>query len=151
MSAATVARAAGGASVLEELRRRPDPDDPFDQTAGRREYRRAASRKDRSDRSAAELGRRTGRDEERARSRKRPSAGRKRSTRRPSTRRAARQMARPLQRQVSSGMQVLGLTFAVLALYLVLENAGHVEGALGGLARGLEWLRRPDRSIPYAR
>lgn len=151
MSAAAVGRAAGAAGILEELRRRPDPDDPFDQEAGRSEYRRAAARKDRSDRSAAELGRRTGRDEERARARRRPAPGRKRSTRRPATRRAARQIARPLQRQLTSGMQLLGLTFAVVALYLVLENAGAVEGALGGVARGLEWLRRPDRSIPYAR
>ncbi|MFA5711817.1 MAG: hypothetical protein WDA30_24950 [Mycolicibacterium sp.] len=63
----------------------------------------------------------------------------------------ARQLTNPSRAEVSSGIQLVGLTLAVIALYLVLQNATGVSGALGGLARGIAWLSSPSTSIPYYR
>ena len=65
-------------------------------------------------------------------------------------RRAAAQVAQPISDQTTSALRTFGMSLLVVALYLVLTNAGAFEGALGGLARGLEWLQRPDRSIAYS-
>lgn len=67
-----------------------------------------------------------------------------------SYRRAARQLQAPIEQSFASGMRVIGLTLSVVALYLVLTNAGPFAGVLGGLNRGLSWLSDPTRSIPYA-
>lgn len=49
----------------------------------------------------------------------------------------------------SSGIQVLGLTLGVVALYLFLSNAGYVTGFLGGISKALNWLASPTATIPY--
>jgi hypothetical protein len=81
--------------------------------------------------------------------------GRRRPTRRSgvvgrSYRRAARQLEAPIERQLVSGMRVIGLTVGLTALYLVLTNAGPFSGVLNGVNRAMLWLADPDRSIPYA-
>jgi hypothetical protein len=140
-------------------------DDPFDQEAARREYKRSVKAKNRAETDAARAGYEAGREEERERSKgKHPSAssgGRKRSparghasrrTRGPvrkGTSKAVRQLQAPVANTVASGMRTLGLTLMVIALYQVLQNAGTFAGALGGLGRGLEWLSHPNASIPF--
>jgi sRNA-binding protein len=136
--------------------------DDDDQAAAARDYGRQLKRRGKAEvsehaeseereRKAHQEGRKAGRTEAKAKkrttsSKKRPPA-RRRSSR--PTARAARQLRAPLDRQMTSGLKVLGLTLGVTALYLVLENAGAAAGALTGLSRGLEWLRAPDRPIPY--
>ena len=97
------------------------------------------------------LGRRDGRAERRrATPRDRRAATGRRSRRQPvALRTAARQLRAPIRRQAGSGLRVTGLTLGVVALYLALESAQGVAGFLGGLAGGLRWLQRPDRSVPY--
>lgn len=87
----------------------------------------------------------TGRGPARART-PHPARRRRRS---PAYATAARQLRAPLQAQAVSGLRTVGLMLAVSALYLGLENADHVAGALGSVSRGLVWLRAPDRSVPY--
>ena len=77
-----------------------------------------------------------------------------RETRRPSRqggRQAVHELQVPVRRQVAGGLRTAGLTLAVVGLFLFLESAPAVSGALGGASRGLAWLRAPDRSITYAR
>lgn len=64
-------------------------------------------------------------------------------------RRAARQLQAPVRAQVVGGLRTVGLSLSVVGLFLFLENASAVSGFLGGVARGLEWLRSPDASIPF--
>lgn len=52
---------------------------------------------------------------------------------------------------VASGIQLLGLTLVVVALYTVLVNSDHLAGVLGGIGRALRWLSDPTASIPYTR
>lgn len=153
-------------TLIDDIRsRRGDPDDPFDQEAARREYRSQRRHDDERDRANVSAGYRARMAEDRerresekakAQSKRRPAARRDRSrTRRSSSgRRMVRQVTAPARQQVASGMRVIGLTLAVVALYLVLtteEQRPVLSPALNGLAGALRWLAAPDRSIPYAR
>ncbi|MGH9042672.1 MAG: hypothetical protein ACRDZ3_20850 [Acidimicrobiia bacterium] len=93
-----------------------------------------------------EAGRRDAQRQARAKTTgRRPAAGKRRGS--PAARRAARQLQAPIQAQVTSGLRILGLTLAVVALYSVLNNAGAVSGVLGGFARAVDWLGSA-RAIP---
>lgn len=61
-----------------------------------------------------------------------------------SLRAAARQLQAPVRAQMTSGLRLVGLMLALVALYAVLTNAAAFGGALGGAARALEWLRAPQ-------
>lgn len=152
MSAAAV----GATTVLlEEIRARRERDE---KAWADRQYKRAASKADRQRQDLFEEGRREERSRTKRSSTSRPASGRKTSTRSSTRRRrapatartATRQLAQPVRAQTVSAMYAFGLTLAVVATYQVLRHASAVEGALGGLARGLEWLSAPDKSIPYA-
>lgn len=142
-------------ALVDEIRaKRGNPDDPFDQGAARSEFAKGAKRRGKATAEKSNAAYQAGRREERTRAKTtRPKAAarpapKKRRASRP-MKRATRQIVAPLEKQYTSGLKVLGLTLGVVALYLVLENAGAASGALNGFARGLEWLRAPDRSIPY--
>jgi hypothetical protein len=145
----------GTSSLVDEIRARKDREE---EARDFRALKRSAKRRNDADNDAAKHGYEAGREEERRRqsekrhpsssSSKRPAAKKRRRTPRP-VRNASRQIARPLERQFTSGLKVLGLTLGLVALYLVLENASAASGALNGITRGIEWFRAPDRSIPY--
>lgn len=151
------AAAAGATTVLlEEIRARRERDE---KAWADRQYKRAAARADRQRQDLFDEGRREERSRTKTKSgsRSRPASGRRTSTR--STRRrrapatvrtATRQLARPVRAQAASAMHAFGLTLVVVVIFQVLRHAEAVDGALGGLSRGLEWLSAPDKSIPYA-
>ncbi len=62
--------------------------------------------------------------------------------------RAARQIARPIEGQLVSGMTALGAMFALAVLYNALANAQAAAGVIDAAARAVRWLDSP-RSIPY--
>lgn len=139
--------------LVEEIRaRRGDPDDPFDQAAARRDYVRGMRKADRA--RARELddvyrqGNREGRDSARRR-RSSPAAKTARRTVRRARRQTVRPVVAPLAAQAGQGFRFLGLSLATVVLYVVLQNAGYVEGFLGGLSKGLRWLADPNASIRY--
>jgi hypothetical protein len=130
------------------------PDDPelavfYDdgRKEGRRDKRDGKVRAPQKQSSASDRKRSTRVDTSRKRGR-RPAAARRPAGRR--SRSALRAVRNPVQRELTSGGQALALTFAVIALYLFLENATKVEGFVGFLTRGLHWLQDPTRSVPYA-
>jgi hypothetical protein len=152
-------------TYLDELRaRRGDPDDPFDQDAARREYKRAAGRRDRErnqhDREVYEQGKgderkraehKPNRQRRPAHSKRRPAARRRSSSAR-DLKRGAQSLASPVTAQISSGVQFLGLSMAVAALYLVLtseEQTGAFSKALGGLQSAVRWLSDPTAAVPF--
>lgn len=65
------------------------------------------------------------------------------------TRGAARKLAAPARRQVTSGMYVIGLALGVAVLFNLLENAQAVGKGLGWLANAVDWISDPSASIPY--
>lgn len=147
-------------SLVDEIRsRRGDPDDPFDQEAARREYRGQRRAEEDRDRANVTAGHKAGVDEERERTKKKPADSKRRPAgrdtkkkrgsvrRRSTTRRAARQLARPVRSQVSSFTESLGLVLAVIALYQLLTSAPQVSGALNAFSRGFQWLARPDSTV----
>jgi hypothetical protein len=149
-------------TYLDELRaRRGDPDDPFDQDAARREYKRQAGRSDRKTRDIYDAGRREQRDRDRHKAKhaktKRPASKRRPTSRRRSSsardlKRGAQSLASPVRAQISSGVQFLGLSLAVAALYLVLtseEQTGAFSKALGGLQSAVRWLSDPTAAVPF--
>jgi hypothetical protein len=95
------------------------------------------------------------RDRRRQARSRRPPAHRRRVSNSKSARelkKGARQLASPMRAQIGSGMQFIGLSLAVTALYLVLtaeEQTGTFSKALGGLQRGLHWLSDPTAPIPF--
>ncbi len=138
--------------ALEEVRERNRRrDDPFDQGAARDEYGRFAKRRGResekASRDAYSEGRREERTRQRERSQRRPASRRRAPA---SFRKAARQLEAPVKASMTSWARLAMLAVLVAGLYQFLEGANAVSGFLGGVARGFEWLRRPDRSIPYA-
>jgi predicted ABC-class ATPase len=124
-------------SVLEDVRARRDADE---ERRALRRYRRELARDERLYDEAYRMGLREGRAEARRRARSRRAAA---------TARAARTVAAPLRAQAGQGVRFLALSLATVALYLVLTNAPYVSGFLGGIARALRWLARPDAVIPY--
>jgi Flp pilus assembly protein TadB len=151
-------------TYLDELRaRRGDPDDPFDQDAARREYKRDLRRSDRKKNDEARdiynAGRREERDRHKAKhaKTKRPANKRRPTSRRRSSsardlKRGAQSLASPVRAQISSGVQFLGLSMAVAALYLVLtseEQTGAFSKALGGLQSAVRWLSDPTAAVPF--
>lgn len=145
-------------SYADELRaRRGDPGDPFDQDAARREWgqqtRRRARREDESARRIYQEGVRQGRERSKrqhpsSKSPKSSTSSRSRRRAPASVRRGARQLVNPIRSQLASGTYTLGLVLAVIALYWLLENAGAIGGLLGGLAKALDWVASPARTIP---
>jgi hypothetical protein len=87
-----------------------------------------------------EAGRTEGRSQRKPTTGTRPKARRRKST-------AVRALAGPVRAQLRSGTQLLTMTFGLLALYLVLNSAPQVSGALNGLVRAYEWLARPDTTV----
>lgn len=65
------------------------------------------------------------------------------------TARGIRQAAAPVAGSIASMTRLSVMTMGVVALYLFLENAPNVSGALGAVSRGVEWLKAPNTSIPY--
>lgn len=61
---------------------------------------------------------------------------------------AARQITQPVTAQVSSGLRVLGLAFAVVFLYDVLQAPGVTAGFLQAPAKALAWLSSPTSGVP---
>ena len=57
--------------------------------------------------------------------------------------------ARIVGRQTTNALGVLGLAMAIALLYNFLSNADKVEGFLGGIARAVQWIDDPTKSIPY--
>jgi len=62
-----------------------------------------------------------------------------------SARTAVRQLQAPVRAQVTSGLRILGITLAIVALYNVLTAPGPqaISGVLGGFTRALHWLSSP--------
>lgn len=67
------------------------------------------------------------------------------------TARGIRQAQAPVAAQVASATKLAVTSMTVVGLYLFLENATAVQGALGSLSRGLEWFKAPNSSIPYVK
>lgn len=63
--------------------------------------------------------------------------------------RGIRQAQAPVAGQVTSATKLAVTSIGVVGLYLFLENATAVNGALGSLSRGVEWLKAPNKSVPY--
>ena len=136
-----------GAEALRRVGRLQEAD--FDDDAAVEDMRAEADAQDRLLEETFDAGRREGRAESRGR---RAPARRRRARRRSPTslRAAGRQLRAPLGRQIRSGVQLLGLTLGVIALYLFLANVDAVTGFFGGIGGAVRWLQDPDRSIPYA-
>ena len=93
-------------------------------------------------RESYDEGRKRGREE----SRKKPSAKSRSGRRRPGpARTAARQLQAPVRAQVTSGLRIVGMTLALVALYNILVGPGPdaFSGVMGGLQRALHWLSAP--------
>ena len=58
-------------------------------------------------------------------------------------------IARPAMRQTTSALGALGAALLVAVAYNALANADAVGGFLGGIAKALQWLDDPTKSIPY--
>lgn len=93
-------------------------------------------------RESYDEGRKQGREESRKKSgsgRRRPVPGAR------SARTAARQLQAPVRAQVTSGLRIVGMTLALVALYNILVGPGPdaFSGVMGGLQRALHWLSAP--------
>lgn len=64
-------------------------------------------------------------------------------------RKAARELRPVVAGQARTGTQIAAMTLAVIALYLVVENAGPFAGFIGSIGKGLNWLADPSKSIAY--
>lgn len=80
-----------------------------------------------------------------ARPKKRPPAKRRAPQ---SVRTASRQLAAPVRAQVTGGLRLTGMALGLVALYAVLTSAPAFSGVLNGIAKGLDWLAAPNRTIP---
>jgi hypothetical protein len=142
----------GGISELrEQIRARQEA---AEQRSAMRIYKRQVSHRDRELAEVAKAGEAEGRQAERSRQqartakKRRAPAKRRSSSRRTVRRAAAREVVVPLRRDAVSAVRTFMLTLVVVGIYLFLDNASAVGGFLGGVSRGLEWLRSPDRAIP---
>jgi hypothetical protein len=126
------------------------PSDATDQKAARDEQRRQAAREDKLLGDIYDQGRKDARDEQRAKNRTRRSSSTRRAAGRGAKRRA-RKVGRAALAPTSSptsGAQIVGTILALIALFLVLQNAPTFQKFIGGAATGLRWLRSPHTSIP---
>lgn len=150
-------------ATVKRLGYDPDSDsDTFDGASPEARRHRAATRrrgKD-EDRRFSDTYR-AGIKDERARAKtkrakktkaRRPAGRRRSSSTARELKKGARQLAPAARAQISSGMQFIGLSLAVAALYLVLtaeEQTGAFSKALGGLQGILRWLSDPGAAIPF--
>lgn len=159
----------GGSSLLDEVRARRDArDEERENKWAQRTYKREQQGKADAERDAYESGRAEERQRPGAKGKSGGKSGGKQSAaRRPVSRIRSRRPSRsakselgkgaqalvtPVKTQLTSGLQFLGMSLAVAALYLVLtseEQTHTFTSALGGLQKALRWLADPNSSIGY--
>jgi hypothetical protein len=108
-----------------------------------RPFKEAYAAGEKAGKEAARAGAKKGTGKGKPSSSKRPSSSRRRAPR--SVRTAARQLQAPVRVQVTSGLRIMGVTLALVALYNILTTPGPeaFSGVLGGLSKALQWISAP--------